>query len=106
VEKISVPNKLNLGVHEFEISFDKTLVDAQSYGRTLHASEYIRLNPINTDAQNNVTFWHEFFHAISSQQLGRSLTEEDACCLSEGTALILKQLGVTLDFSELKKEAK
>jgi hypothetical protein len=100
-DKILVPKRIYLGVHEFHIEFNKLLIDAQSFGRTSHSSECIQLNPTNTEAQNNVSFWHEFMHAISAQQLGANLQEAEICCLSEGVANILKQLGITLDFSNL-----
>ena len=103
MEKKSVPHEIKLGVHNFSIVFNKLLIDAQAYGRTSHTSECIQLNPTNTEAQNNVSFWHETLHAIYSQQLGVVLSEEGACCLSEGIADILKQLGITLDFSNLKE---
>jgi len=103
MDKKLCPIKINLGVHEFQIVFNKLLIDAQSYGRTSHSSEYIQLNPTNTKAQNNVSFWHEIIHAISAQQLGTSLPEAETCCLSEGIANVLNQLGITLDFSDLSE---
>jgi len=103
MEDIKAPDTIKLGVHQFKIEFNKLLIDAQVYGRTSHSSEYIQLNPTNTDAQNNVSFWHEVLHAIYSQQLGIVLSEEGACSLSEGITDILNQLGVTLDFSNLKE---
>ena len=84
------------------MEFNKLLIDGQSYGRSSHVNEYIQLNPTNTDAQNNITFWHEVLHTISLQQIGVSCQEDLACCLSEGIASILKQMNINLDFSKLE----
>ena len=100
--KVVVPNEIQIGCHKYSILFDKALTDANVYGRRNPMLLSIRLSPDNQPSQNLVSLLHEFLHCISDHYCSDKVDEGLIDGLAEGLAQIVQNMGIELDFSNIK----
>lgn len=101
--KIRIEEELNIGCHPYKVIFNNLLHDSPAFGRSSMGSEYLQLNPQNTQAQNETSFLHEIISILHFNLIGENISENVACALSEGLCAILNNMGIEFDFSKLKE---
>jgi len=103
--EIKVPKVLPFGGHDWDIELDGVIGDKYNKAGILDTENLIlKLSSKSLPSVLSATLLHELVHLIDWTFLGERLSESEVSSFSNGLYLLLTQLGVTFDFSELKEE--
>ena len=101
--KVKVPQTIQVGGHIYSIWFNRELDDEEHYGVTHHRKLTIEINPTRPESQQVEALWHEWLHLVNNTYCNRRLDEEMLEGLSEGLCQVWQQLGITLDWGDIKE---
>jgi len=101
--KIKVPVKLKIASHEYTIRDDiKQLMSNTVVGEVRHVYHDIILDFNRLPSELTQTFLHEYLHCIE-RFWNVKLDDNDVDRLAEGMAVLFNNLGIELDWSNIKK---
>ncbi len=105
--EIKVPQSIKIGAHSFTVRFDPQ-IDADHDRGVVHFNYgSIFINPEwKEKSTREVAFWHEILHIIDRTYNRNEITSDDEkniWALGEGLAQVMQELGINLDWSEIKE---
>ena len=101
--KIKIPQKIKLGIHEYQIRYNSVLWHEEALkGSANHLKEVIDIDPHLAPNQKIVTLLHEINHIINDQYSCK-LDEAEINSMAEGMAeLLIDNLFIEFDWSTIK----
>ncbi len=101
--KVKVPQKIKLLTHTYDVEFNKQeLSSAGTIGLCQHIYGKIIVGNNFPLSQMNQSFLHEYMHLVE-RFLVVKLDDTDIDRIAEGIAVLLENLGIELDWSDIKE---
>uniref|UniRef100_A0A6H1ZDK6 Peptidase n=1 Tax=viral metagenome TaxID=1070528 RepID=A0A6H1ZDK6_9ZZZZ len=103
---IKVPQELQIAGKTYTIVFVKHLIrDDGDRGKIYWHKQQIQIGDDLEGELRDSTLFHEIIHCFDEHFCGRdNISEPITCGLAEGLFQLFKNLGITLDWSEIKEE--
>ena len=103
--EIKVPREIKVGTHRVRIFYEPRLMS--NHGKMAQArlnENEIAIEPAeNAESHKATQLLHELLHYIDHIYNNYQLNEQQTDALSNGIAILLDELGVKLDFSDIKE---
>jgi len=103
---VKVSSAIQIGGHLYQICFDHDLQDRNDWGEVNHHTQLITINESRLASQRTEALVHELLHVISRifYHSNDDVTEQLIGSMSEGLTQVFVELGVELDWSDIKEK--
>ncbi|KKN78495.1 hypothetical protein LCGC14_0350270 [marine sediment metagenome] len=104
--KVKIPREIKIAGHWFAIGYEEGLASRHhKYGFVSTDTLVIHVEPTIPDSLKSQTLLHELVHTLSDQFIcANAFSEEVVGQIATGIWVMLSDLGIEFDWSEIKEE--